>query len=126
MQQLAPAPRASLQTALSSPQYYLPSAGRVTEQSGLDGNMPDVCIAYQLHLECGRLINLYDWLQVYSSMQACFALYNNSCNIQMCMVASAKRVYLHGTGIFLTLIRLTKLISSLHIQVLIIEGKSLP
>ena len=24
--------------------------------------MPDVCIAYQLHLECGRLINLFDWL----------------------------------------------------------------
>lgn len=24
--------------------------------------MPDVCIVYQLHLECGRLINLFDWL----------------------------------------------------------------
>ncbi len=65
MQQLAPAPRASLQTALSTPHYYLPSAGHVTtEASALDRNMPDVCVAYQLHLECGRLINLYDWLQV--------------------------------------------------------------
>lgn len=26
--------------------------------------MPDVCIAYKLHLECTQLINLYDWLQV--------------------------------------------------------------
>jgi hypothetical protein len=22
---------------------------------------PDTCILYQLHLECGRWINLYDW-----------------------------------------------------------------
>lgn len=63
-QQLAPAPRASLQTALSNPHYYLPSVGHMTEASGLDQNMPDVCVVYQLHLECGRLINLYDWLQV--------------------------------------------------------------
>ena len=40
------------------------SASGVTERTRLDANMPDVCIAYQLHLECGRLINLYDWLQV--------------------------------------------------------------
>ena len=40
------------------------SAGSVGERTGLDANMPDVCIIYQLHLECGRLINLYDWLQV--------------------------------------------------------------
>ena len=26
--------------------------------------MPDVCIVYKLHLECGQLINLYDWMQV--------------------------------------------------------------
>ena len=30
--------------------------------------MPDVCIVYKLHLECGQLINLYDWLQVSSSV----------------------------------------------------------
>ena len=24
--------------------------------------MPDLCIAYKLHAECGRLINLYDWM----------------------------------------------------------------
>lgn len=40
------------------------SAGSVGERTGLDAKMPDVCIIYQLHLECGRLINLYDWLQV--------------------------------------------------------------
>ena len=30
--------------------------------------MPDVSISYNLHLECGQLINLYDWLQVSSSV----------------------------------------------------------
>lgn len=25
---------------------------------------PDICIAYKLHVECGRLINLVDWLEV--------------------------------------------------------------
>lgn len=30
--------------------------------------LPDICIAYKLHLECGRLINLYDWLQVWSTL----------------------------------------------------------
>lgn len=40
------------------------SAGSVGERTSLDAKMPDVCIIYQLHLECGRLINLYDWLQV--------------------------------------------------------------
>jgi origin recognition complex subunit 3 len=27
--------------------------------------MPDICIVYKLHLECGRLINMYDWLQAF-------------------------------------------------------------
>lgn len=27
--------------------------------------MPDLSIAYKLHLECGKLINLYDWLQAF-------------------------------------------------------------
>lgn len=30
--------------------------------------MSDVCVAYKLHLECGRLINLYDWLQAFLSV----------------------------------------------------------
>lgn len=38
------------------------SAKSGTEHSNLSPHMPDVCIAYQLHLECGRLINLFDWL----------------------------------------------------------------
>lgn len=30
--------------------------------------LPDVSVVYKLHLECGRLINLYDWLQAYISV----------------------------------------------------------
>ena len=38
------------------------SAVSVNEHEPLSPNMPDVCIVYLLHLECGRLINLFDWL----------------------------------------------------------------
>lgn len=30
--------------------------------------LPDIAIAYQLHLECGKLINLHDWLQAFASV----------------------------------------------------------
>lgn len=30
--------------------------------------LPDVCILYQLHLECGRWINLYDWYMAFYSV----------------------------------------------------------
>ena len=36
----------------------------------IPGHFPDVCIAYKLHLECGKLINLYDWLQCWLSIIA--------------------------------------------------------
>ena len=40
------------------------TAGSVSEQSSIDPNMPDVCIVYQLYLECGKLINTEDWRKV--------------------------------------------------------------
>lgn len=30
--------------------------------------MPDICMAYKLHLEGGKMINLYDWLQAFLSI----------------------------------------------------------
>ena len=27
-------------------------------------DLPDAAVAYKLHLECGKMINLFDWLQV--------------------------------------------------------------
>lgn len=87
-------PRTSIQAALSSPYYYLQVhsswSGSVRreipsvplflflfkyylvlqnerlkmEDGSVSSAAPDICIAYKLHLECGRLINLYDWLEV--------------------------------------------------------------
>ena len=47
---------------LLPPSSPLQSAGSVSSHTGLSSQMPDICIAYHLHLECGHLINLFDWL----------------------------------------------------------------
>uniref|UniRef100_A0A8C5FX32 Origin recognition complex subunit 3 n=1 Tax=Gadus morhua TaxID=8049 RepID=A0A8C5FX32_GADMO len=57
-------PRTSIQTALSSPYHYLQNDALLTEDGGVSNAAPDLCIVHKLHLECGRLINLYDWLEV--------------------------------------------------------------
>ncbi|XP_063224951.1 origin recognition complex subunit 3 [Bacillus rossius redtenbacheri] len=63
---LAPAPRAALHSALGDPRrYLLCECCRLPEPSAILQTMPDVCIAYKLHLESGRLVNLYDWLQAF-------------------------------------------------------------
>ncbi|XP_069008453.1 origin recognition complex subunit 3 isoform X2 [Embiotoca jacksoni] len=62
------APRTSIQTALSTPYYYLQNDSLKTEDGTVSNAAPDICIAYKLHLECGRLINLYDWLEAYSTV----------------------------------------------------------
>ncbi|XP_040916770.1 origin recognition complex subunit 3 [Toxotes jaculatrix] len=61
-------PRTSIQAALSSPYYYLQNNILKTEDGSVSNAAPDICIAYKLHLECGRLINLYDWLEAYSTV----------------------------------------------------------
>uniref|UniRef100_A0A7N6ALK3 Origin recognition complex subunit 3 n=1 Tax=Anabas testudineus TaxID=64144 RepID=A0A7N6ALK3_ANATE len=57
-------PRTCIQAALSSPYYYLQNENLKTEDGSVSNAAPDICIAYKLHLECGRLINLCDWLEV--------------------------------------------------------------
>lgn len=60
------APRAALHTALNDPHHYLQcSCCEISATDDLLSTMPDICIAYKLHLESGRLINLYDWLQAF-------------------------------------------------------------
>ncbi|XP_041667917.1 origin recognition complex subunit 3 [Cheilinus undulatus] len=61
-------PRTSIQAALSSPYYYLQNNNLKTEDCSVSNAAPDICIAYKLHLECGRLINLYDWLEAYATV----------------------------------------------------------
>ncbi|XP_028251389.1 origin recognition complex subunit 3 [Parambassis ranga] len=61
-------PRTSIQAALSSPYYYLRNDSLKTEDGTVSNAAPDICIAYKLHLECGRLINLCDWLEAFSTV----------------------------------------------------------
>ncbi|XP_051880142.1 origin recognition complex subunit 3 isoform X2 [Pristis pectinata] len=62
------APRAGLQIALSNPYYYLKNEALKSEGGTITNVAPDICIIYKLHLECGRLINLYDWLQAFATV----------------------------------------------------------
>ncbi|KAM4541019.1 origin recognition complex subunit 3 [Fundulus diaphanus] len=61
-------PRTSIQAALGRPYNYIQNDGLKAEDGTVSNAAPDICIAYKLHLECGRLINLYDWLEAYSTV----------------------------------------------------------
>jgi len=60
-------PRVAIQKALSDPKSYLHCSCCSSDTEEISSSMPDVCILYKLHLESGRLINLYDWLQAFMS-----------------------------------------------------------
>lgn len=63
------APRAALHTALNNPHFYMQcKCCELQEQSQLVSTMPDLSVLYKLHLECGRMINLFDWLQAFRSV----------------------------------------------------------
>ncbi|KAK6488421.1 origin recognition complex subunit 3 [Huso huso] len=64
------APRTAIQTALNNPYCYLQSEALKSEGGAISNAAPDICIVYKLHLECGRLINLYDWLEAYATVVA--------------------------------------------------------
>ncbi|KAG0282023.1 Origin recognition complex subunit 3 [Linnemannia gamsii] len=68
-----PQPRGSIQTALGQPEVYLncdccrPPSGSAG-QSLADLVLPtqhDTCILYKLYVECGRMINMYDWFTAF-------------------------------------------------------------
>lgn len=42
------------------------TASLMNDEEGTSGNLPDICVAYQLYSECGKFINLSDWMQVSS------------------------------------------------------------
>ncbi|KAF9966160.1 Origin recognition complex subunit 3 [Mortierella alpina] len=74
-QAFLPQPRASIQTALGQPELYLnctcchpPKGTERTRASLADMVLPtqhDTCILYKLYVECGRLINMYDWFTAF-------------------------------------------------------------
>ncbi|KAI8325015.1 hypothetical protein GQ54DRAFT_255601 [Martensiomyces pterosporus] len=80
-------PRAAVQAALGKTAYYIncecckasASSDEDGSEAGMGGNdedadqrivpsMQDTSIAYRLHQECGRMINLYDWYSAFSSV----------------------------------------------------------
>jgi len=58
-------PRVAIQAALSNPKSYLKCGCCPAATDIIQDTLPDVCILYKLHLECAKLINLYDWLQAF-------------------------------------------------------------
>ncbi|KAJ2910453.1 Origin recognition complex subunit 3 [Coemansia aciculifera] len=76
-------PRAAVQAALGKTSYYIDcdcckasigdsDASDAASDDGADQrvmpSMHDTSIAYRLHQECGRMINLYDWHSAFSSV----------------------------------------------------------
>ena len=60
--QMAPVPRVAVNQALTDPASYLQCRCCQGQGRALAATMPDLCVAYKLHTECGKLINLYDWM----------------------------------------------------------------
>ena len=66
---LVGAPRAALHTALTDPWEYLDHKDLKIQDIGeISPAFPDICIGYKLHLECQKLINLYDWLMCWNTI----------------------------------------------------------
>lgn len=66
---LAGAPRAAIHTALNNPNYYLQcDCCKVNDPGEILPSMPDVCLAYKLHLESATMINMHDWLQSFATI----------------------------------------------------------
>ncbi|XP_024589462.1 origin recognition complex subunit 3 isoform X1 [Neophocaena asiaeorientalis asiaeorientalis] len=67
-QHLNAAPRIALHTALNNPYYYLKNEALRSDEGCIPNVAPDICIAYKLHLECSRLINLVDWSEAFATV----------------------------------------------------------
>jgi len=66
--QLKAAPRCSVQRALSLPGRYLKCTCCQGDDHSILPSMPDVCVVYKLHLECGTLVNLFDWMTAFATI----------------------------------------------------------
>ncbi|XP_007949171.2 origin recognition complex subunit 3 [Orycteropus afer afer] len=72
------APRIALHTALNNPYYYLKNEALKSEEGCIPNVAPDICIAYKLHLECSRLINLVDWSEAFATVVTAAEMNANS------------------------------------------------
>ncbi|KAI8335759.1 origin recognition complex subunit 3 N-terminus-domain-containing protein [Chlamydoabsidia padenii] len=66
----APQPRGSIQTALSQSQYYIncDCCQQDHQDQQLLPSEQDTSLLYKLYLECGRMINLYDWFVAFGCL----------------------------------------------------------
>jgi origin recognition complex subunit 3 len=67
----SPQPRAAIQTALAYPKHYLNCQCCPDSLEGVGvvlDSMPDASIAYNLYLECGKMINLADYFTSFCSI----------------------------------------------------------
>jgi len=68
---LVGAPRAATHTALTQPGEYLEnSLLDISDPGEIPPTFPDLAIGYKLHLECPRLINVFDWLTCWDAIVA--------------------------------------------------------
>jgi len=66
-QHIMGAPRAAVHTALHNPQLYLQcTCCTLDDPTQVIPTLPDISVAYKLHLESGHMINLFDWLQAFN------------------------------------------------------------
>lgn len=57
-------PRQAILRGLRDPHFYLDcECCKLSDASDIIPTLPDVSIVYKLHLESGKLINMFDWLQ---------------------------------------------------------------
>ncbi|XP_075551941.1 origin recognition complex subunit 3 isoform X1 [Dermacentor variabilis] len=70
-QYFTPSPRTVLHAALARPQTILMcECCRNTSSCNISASLPDLSISYKLHLEGGKLINLYDMMQSFKSVKS--------------------------------------------------------
>ena len=55
-------------TALANPAMYLGKATDGQNERAVTWSSPDISILFMLGRECGRMINLYDWLTAFTSI----------------------------------------------------------
>lgn len=61
--------RAAIHTGLNDPQLYLQcDCCKLENENSMPATLPDLSIIYKLHLESRKLINMYDWLQAFSTI----------------------------------------------------------
>ncbi|GFY70323.1 origin recognition complex subunit 3 [Trichonephila inaurata madagascariensis] len=64
-------PRVTSCYTLSNPHHYLKcKCCKISSSDEIQSTMPETCLLYKLHLESGKLINLYDWLEGFKTIKA--------------------------------------------------------